>query len=118
SSPDTIYFLNNGPVDGPLRVWDYFATLTINPGATVTYSVGDQDGVQLANGAGLVAGTTLDQSAPFNGQYAQIDVVDVVESPNVARTWPLGAELWSRPGGAPSCLRLTTALGTHFVVTA
>jgi hypothetical protein len=82
SNPQQVYFLNNGS-NGLTRCFalDYTQTLPIAAGATVNLMAETNDAAILKNldGAGtpLVAPGVPPAPSTFNGQFMQIDVVDV-----------------------------------------
>jgi hypothetical protein len=111
----TTYFLNAGNTDGLVQVFDYDASFVAPKDAFIRYGAGSNNSTEQANEAQFQAGTSLDTTT---GQYAVVKFVAAHPvTNNVMPSWPNGAEIWSRPATAPSCLRLTTKTGTHFVAT-
>jgi len=83
TSPSAHYFLNAVP--GAIAELDYTVTLPITSDATLTLTSDGQDGRQLKNlgsgGAPLVIPGVATTPSPYDGQFAQLDVVSVVLAP-------------------------------------
>jgi hypothetical protein len=81
SSPPQHYFLNQGPTGHNYSVaYDYMANVMVDGGATVTFYSSGQDGLQWANYDQnsqhiQFAGVTTVPD-PYNGQFAQLDVIN------------------------------------------
>ncbi|HWG45455.1 MAG TPA: hypothetical protein VN688_22015 [Gemmataceae bacterium] len=80
SSPPSHYFLNRQDKVGH-RIFkiDYTKTIEIDGEATVTFDGDGQNGRLISNFAKLVVPDVPPASKPFNGQFIQVNVVDVVE---------------------------------------
>ena len=86
SSPANDYYINKGLIEGvdPVAI-DYEITIPIDAGATVTLASDSAGGTEIDNAGGL---TVADDdparpvvvSQPFDGQFAQIDVLSIVEA--------------------------------------
>jgi regulation of enolase protein 1 (concanavalin A-like superfamily) len=80
SSPESHYFLNRqDKVGHQIFTIDYQKTIEIDGGATVTLSGDGQNGRLITNFKKLVVPGVPPAPKPFNGQFVQIDVVDVAE---------------------------------------
>jgi hypothetical protein len=81
SSPPSHYYLNRQDKVGH-RVFkiDYTKTIEIDGGATVTFSGDGQNGRLISNFPKLVVPDIPPAPKPFNGQFVQVDVVEVVEA--------------------------------------
>jgi len=81
SSPSQHYYLNRQDKVGH-RVFtiDYTKTIEIDGGATVTFLGDGQNGRLISNFPKLVVPDVPPAPKPFNGQFVQMDVVDVVEA--------------------------------------
>src|SRR5262245_22861699 len=81
SSPASHYFLNRQDKVGH-RVFkiDYTKTIEIDGGATVTFTGDGQNGRLISNFPKLVVPDVPPAPKPFNGQFVQVNVVDVVEA--------------------------------------
>jgi len=78
SSPETHYFLNRqDKVGHQIFTIDYTQTIEIDGGATVTFHGDGQNGRLITNFKKLVVPGIAPAPKPFNGQFIQIDVVDV-----------------------------------------
>lgn len=78
SSPESHYFLNRQDKVGHLIFpIDYTQTIEIDGGATVTFLGDGQNGKMIANYKKLVIEGVPPAPMPYNGQFVQIDVVDV-----------------------------------------
>ncbi len=76
SSPKSHYFLNRqDKVGHEIFTIDYTQTIEIDGGATVTFLGNGQNGRLISNFKKLLVADI--DTKPFNGQYVQIDVVDV-----------------------------------------
>jgi hypothetical protein len=81
SSPPSHYFLNRqDKVGHRIFTIDYMKTIDIDGGATVTFSGDGQNGRLISNFAKLVVPGIPPAPKPFNGQFVQVNVVDVVEA--------------------------------------
>jgi hypothetical protein len=80
SSPKSHYFLNRQDSCGH-RIFaiDYTQTIEIDGGATVTFFGDGQNGRLITNFKKLVVPGIAPAPKPFNGQFIQVDVTDVVE---------------------------------------
>ena len=80
SSPKSHYFLNRQDSCGH-RIFaiDYTQTIEIEGGATVTFFGDGQNGHLITNFKKLVVPGIAPAPKPFNGQFIQVDVTDVVE---------------------------------------
>lgn len=81
ASPESHYFLNRQDKVGH-RVFtiDYTKTIEIEGGSKITFHGNGQNGALISNGAHLVVPGIPPAPMPFNGQFVQIDVLDVVEA--------------------------------------
>jgi hypothetical protein len=81
SSPPAHYFLNRQDKVGH-RIFkiDYAKTIEIDGGATVTFFGDGQNGRLISNFEKLVVPDVAPAPKPFNGQFVQVNVVDVVEA--------------------------------------
>jgi len=78
SSPESHYFLNRqDKVGHQIFAIDYTQTIEIDGGATVTFHGDGQNGQMIANFKKLVVPDLAPAPKPFNGQFIQVDVVDV-----------------------------------------
>ena len=78
SSPKSHYFLNRqGKVGHQIFTMDYTQTIEIDGGATVTFSGDGQNGLMISNFKKLTVPEVPPAPQPFNGQFIQINVVDV-----------------------------------------
>jgi hypothetical protein len=81
SSPPGHYFLNRqDKVGHRIFTIDYTKTIPIDGGATVTFFGDGQNGRLIANFEKLVVPDVPPAPKPFNGQFVQVNVVDVVEA--------------------------------------
>lgn len=81
SSPESHYFLNRqDKVGHRIFTIDYTKTIEIDGGATVTFFGDGQNGRLISNFEKLVVPDVPPAPKPFNGQFVQVDVVDVVEA--------------------------------------
>jgi len=80
SSPASHYYLNRQDKVGH-RIFkiDYTKTIEIDGEATVTFFGDGQNGRLISNFEKLVVPDIAPAPKPFNGQFVQVDVVDVVE---------------------------------------
>lgn len=81
SSPESHYYLNRQDAVGhrTFKI-DYTKTIEIDGGATVTFHGDGQNGHLISNyGKLVVDGVSKEIKQPFNGQFVQVDVVDVAE---------------------------------------
>jgi hypothetical protein len=81
SSPPAHYFLNRQDKVGH-RIFkiDYTKTIEIDGEATVTFFGDGQNGRLISNFEKLVVPEVPPAPKPFNGQFVQVNVVDVVEA--------------------------------------
>jgi len=80
SSPASHYFLNRqDKVGHKIFTIDYTKTIEIDGGAKVTLTGNGQNGKLISNFAKLVVPELAPAPQPYNGQFVQIDVVEVVE---------------------------------------
>ncbi len=80
SAPKSHFFLNRqDKVGHRIFTIDYTATIQIEGGATITLHGNGQNGKMISNYAKLVVPDVEPAPKPFNGQFIQINVVDVVE---------------------------------------
>ncbi|HEX4129796.1 MAG TPA: hypothetical protein VHZ24_07120 [Pirellulales bacterium] len=78
SSPASHYFLNRqDKVGHRIFTIDYTQTIDIDGGATVTFHGDGQNGRLITNFKKLVVPDVAPAPKPFNGQFIQVDVVDV-----------------------------------------
>ena len=78
SSPEAHYFLNRqDKVGHQIFTIDYTQTIEIDGGATVTFHGDGQNGRLITNFKKLVVPGIAPAPKPFNGQFIQVDVVDV-----------------------------------------
>ncbi len=81
SSPASHYFLNRqDKVGHKIFTIDYTKTIEIDGGATVTFLGDGQNGRLISNFAKLVVPDIAPAPKAYNGQFVQVDVVDVVEA--------------------------------------
>lgn len=81
SSPPSHYYLNRqDKVGHRIFTIDYKKTIEIDGGATVTFFGDGQNGRLISNFEKLVVPGIAPAPKPFNGQFVQVDVVDVVEA--------------------------------------
>jgi hypothetical protein len=78
SSPPSHFFLNRqDKVGHQIFAIDYTQTIAIDGGATVTFHGDGQNGRLITNFKKLVVPDVPPAPKPFNGQFIQVDVVDV-----------------------------------------
>jgi hypothetical protein len=78
SSPKSHYYLNRqDKVGHKIFTIDYTQTIEIDGGATVTFHGDGQNGQLITNFKKLVVPDVAPAPQPFNGQFIQVDVVDV-----------------------------------------
>ena len=78
SSPESHYFLNRqDKVGHQIFTIDYTQTIEIDGGATITFHGDGQNGRLISNFKKLVIPELAPAPVPFNGQFIQVDVVDV-----------------------------------------
>jgi len=78
SSPEAHYFLNRqDKVGHQIFTIDYTQTIEIDGGATVTFHGDGQNGRLITNFKKLVVPGIAPDPKPFNGQFIQVDVVDI-----------------------------------------
>jgi hypothetical protein len=78
SSPQSHFFLNRqDKVGHQIFTIDYTQTIEIDGGAEITFHGDGQNGMMITNFKKLVVPDIAPAPAPFNGQFIQIDVVDV-----------------------------------------
>jgi len=80
SSPMAHYFINNsGATTGSgLVAIDYMAELPIAGDAVVTFTTNGQDSEEVANSNGLTVPGVTTNPQPYNGQFAQLDVISAM----------------------------------------
>jgi len=79
SSPMAHYFINNqGATTGGLSAIDYMAELAIAGNAVVTFTTNGQDGEEAANSTGLTVPGVTTNPQPYDGQFAQLDVISAM----------------------------------------
>jgi len=87
SSPAQTFYLNRGVSSNSTRCWpvDYTKTLRLAAGATVTLTAQVIDGAEITNNDGANAPLVIHDVPPapeaYNGQFIQMDVVDVARVP-------------------------------------
>lgn len=80
SSPPSHYFFNRqDKVGHRIFTIDYTAEIEIEGGATLTFHGNGQNGRMITNFAKLVIPDIPPAPLPFNGQFIQLNVTDVVE---------------------------------------
>jgi hypothetical protein len=78
SSPAAHYFLNRqDKVGHRIFTIDYTKTIDIDGGATITFLGDGQNGRLISNFAKLVVPDIAPAPKPFNGQFVQVNVIDV-----------------------------------------
>ncbi|MEK6237681.1 MAG: hypothetical protein N2C14_23480 [Planctomycetales bacterium] len=78
SSPKSHYFLNRqDKVGHKIFTIDYQQTIEIDGGAEITFHGDGQNGRLISNFSKLVVPELKPAPKPFNGQFIQVDVVDV-----------------------------------------
>jgi hypothetical protein len=78
SSPPSHYFLNRqDKVGHQIFTIDYSQTIEIDGGATITFHGDGQNGRLITNFKKLVVDGIPPAPKPYNGQFIQVDVVDV-----------------------------------------
>ena len=78
SSPPAHFYLNRKPeLDHQVFLIDYVKTLEIDGGATVTFHGDGQNGRLISNAKKLVVPGIPPAPKPFNGQFVQVNVVEV-----------------------------------------
>ncbi len=81
SSPAAHYFLNRqDKVGHKIFTIDYTKTIEIDGGATVTFHGDGQNGRLISNFLKLVVPDVAPAPKAFNGQFLQVNVVDVTEA--------------------------------------
>jgi hypothetical protein len=81
SSPASHYFFNRqDKVGHRIFTIDYTKTIEIEGGATLTFHGNGQNGRMITNFSKLVVPDVPPAPQPFNGQFIQLNVVDVVEA--------------------------------------
>jgi len=80
SAPASHFFFNRqDKVAHSIFTIDYTATIEIDGGATLTLHGNGQNGRMITNFSKLVVPDVAPAPKPFNGQFIQLDVTDVVE---------------------------------------
>jgi len=80
SSPESHFFFNRQDAVGhKIFTIDYTKTIEIDGGATLTFHGDGQNGRMITNFLKLVVPEVPPAPAPSNGQFIQLNVVDVVE---------------------------------------
>jgi hypothetical protein len=78
SSPESHFFLNRQEKTGhQIFTIDYTQTIEIDGGATVTFHGNGQNGRLISNFKKLVVPDVAPAPQPFNGQFVQVNVVEV-----------------------------------------
>ena len=78
SSPPSHYFLNRqDKVGHQIFTIDYSQTIEIDGGATITFHGDGQNGRLITNFKKLVVPNVPPAPQPYNGQFIQVDVVEV-----------------------------------------
>lgn len=78
SSPESHYYLNRqDKVGHQIFAIDYTETIEIDGGATITFHGDGQNGQMIANFKKLVVPGVSPAPEPFNGQFVQVNVVEV-----------------------------------------
>lgn len=78
SSPKSHYFLNRqDKVGHQIFSIDYTQTIEIDGGATITFHGDGQNGKMIANFKKLVIPDVAPAPLPYNGQFVQVNVVEV-----------------------------------------
>ncbi len=78
SSPESHYFLNRqDKVGHQIFTIDYTQTIEIDGGATITFHGDGQNGRLITNFKKLVVPDVAPAPLPYNGQFVQVNVVDV-----------------------------------------
>lgn len=78
SSPESHYFLNRqDKVGHQIFAIDYTQTIEVDGGATITFHGDGQNGQMIANFKKLVVLDIAPTPKPYNGQFIQVDVVEV-----------------------------------------
>jgi hypothetical protein len=78
SSPESHYFLNRqDKVGHQIFTIDYTQTIEIDGGATITFNGDGQNGRLISNFKKLVVPDIAPAPMPFNGQFVQVNVVEV-----------------------------------------
>ncbi len=86
SSPESHYFLNRQDATGhKIFSIDYTQTVEIDGGATVTFYGNGQNGKMISNFKKLVVPDVEPAPKPFNGQFIQVNVIDVSEAKSEAK---------------------------------
>lgn len=80
SSPESHYFLNRqDKVGHQIFTMDYTQTIEIDGGAKITFHGDGQNGRLITNFKKLVVPDVAPAPKPYNGQFVQVDVVEVKE---------------------------------------
>jgi hypothetical protein len=80
SSPaQHFFFTRDDKVGHRIFTIDYTSTIEIEGGATLTFHGDGQNGHMITNFAKLVVPDVAPAPQPYNGQFIQLDVTDVVE---------------------------------------
>jgi len=81
SSPESHFIFNRQDAVGhKIFTIDYTKTIEIDGGATLTFHGDGQNGRMITNFLKLVVPDVAPAPAPYNGQFIQLNVVDVVEA--------------------------------------
>jgi hypothetical protein len=79
SDPKEVYYINATPkFTAGSSVVDYTAKISIRGGATVTFNIGDSNTIIYSNLKKLVVPGIAPAPAPFNGMFAQLNVLSSV----------------------------------------
>jgi hypothetical protein len=80
SAPESHFFFNRqDKVGHRIFIIDYNVTLQIEGGATLTFHGDGQNGRMITNFSKLVVPDIAPAPKPYNGQFIQLNVLDVVE---------------------------------------
>ena len=81
ASPASHYYLNRqNAVGHKIFTIDYTKTIEIDGGSAITFHGNGQNGRLISNFSKLVVPGIAPAPQPYNGQFVQIDVLDVVEA--------------------------------------
>lgn len=81
SSPESHYFLNRqNAVGHKIFTIDYTKTIQIEGGAKITFHGNGQNGRLISNFSKLTVPGIPPAPAPYNGQFVQVNVIDVQEA--------------------------------------
>ena len=81
SAPASHFFFNRqDKVGHQIFTIDYTKTIEIEGGATLTFHGNGQNGWMITNSLKLVVLEVLPALQPFNGQFIQLNVIDIIEA--------------------------------------